>query len=202
MEIQKKDVFVVAQKVVSKAQAQLWAEAHGKNARLVEVVLKQARRVVRMEKGVLITQTQHGFVCANAGVDRSNVPGEAVTLLPEDPDLSAAQMRDTLEQAFGVPLGVIISYTMGRPWRQGIVNIALGVAGLSPFVDYRGQVDTFGARLESTLIAAADELAAAAELVMGKTRKIPVAVVRGFSYREGEGSGREMIRPAERDLFR
>lgn len=216
LEIENKDVFVVAQKVVSKAegrivsldsvrpsfQARSWAETHGKDARRIEVVLAQTRRIVRMEKGILVVETKHGFVCANAGVDSSNVPGGVVTLLPKDPDLSAKRMRDSLERVFGVTLGIIISDTVGRPWREGIVNVALGVAGLSPFLDYHGQRDRFGRRLESTRIAVADELAAAAELVMGKTREIPVAVVRGFDYCEGEGSGREMIRPAEQDLFR
>ena len=216
IEIQGQDVFVVAQKVVSKAEgrtvrldarkvsprARAWAETYEKDPQCVEVVLNEARRIVRMEKGVLVAETEQGYVCANAGVDASNVPAGVVTLLPQDPDRSAAKMREALEQAFGVPLGVIVADTVGRPWREGIVNIALGVAGLSPFLDYRGQRDSFGKPLETSLVAAADELASAAELVMGKTRKIPVALVRGFHYHETEGAGREMIRPPERDLFR
>ena len=216
IEIQGKDVFVVAQKVISKAEgrmvrldarkvssrARAWAETYKKDPRHVEVVLNEARRIVRMEKGVLLAETEQGYVCANAGVDASNVPAGVVTLLPQDPDRSAAKMREALEQAFGVPLGVIVADTVGRPWREGIVNIALGVAGLSPFLDYRGQRDSFGKPLETSLIAVADELASAAELVMGKTRNIPVALVRGFHYHETEGAGREMIRPPERDLFR
>ncbi len=214
--IQERDIFVVAQKVVSKAEgrmvrldqsspsqrARAWAEAYGKDPRRVEVVLSEARRIVRMERGVLLAETEHGFVCANAGVDASNVPPGVVTLLPKDPDCSAAKIRESLQRAFGVPLGVIVSDTMGRPWRKGIVNVALGVAGLSPFLDYRGQRDSYGKQLEASLIASADELASAAELVMGKTLKVPIALVRGFNYHEIEGAGREMIRPSERDLFR
>lgn len=216
LKIQGRDIFVVAQKVASKAEgrtvrldrsspsqrARAWAKTYGKDPRRVEVVLSEARRIVRMERGVLIAETERGFVCANAGVDASNVPPGVVTLLPQDPDRSAGRIRETLQRAFGVPLGVIVSDTMGRPWRRGIVNVALGVAGLRPFRDYRGQRDSFGKQLETSLIATADELAAAAELVMGKTLKIPVALVRGFNYHETEGAGREMIRPPERDLFR
>lgn len=216
VEIKEKDAFVVAQKIVSKAEgrvvdlnavqpssaAQSWAKIHDKDARAVEVVLGQARRVVRMERGVLIVETSHGYICANAGVDASNVQAGFVTLLPEDPDRSAAQIREALERQFKVQVAVIVSDTFGRPWREGLVNVALGVSGMNPFLDYRGRRDSFGRRLEATVIAVADELAGTAELVMGKTDRVPVAIVRGFNFQEAEGTGRQLIRAAERDLFR
>jgi coenzyme F420-0:L-glutamate ligase / coenzyme F420-1:gamma-L-glutamate ligase len=223
------DVLVVAQKIVSKAEGAIvrledvapsplafeWAAAHGKDARVVEVVLRESRRIVRMDRGILITETRHGFVCANAGVDASNVEPGYVTVLPCDPDASAERIRaglcrwSTLSgsssgRRSGSPpgFGVIISDTFGRPWREGVVNVAIGVAGLRPLVDYRGSVDAYGRRLESTIIALADELAAAAEIVMGKSSRTPVAVVRGAGEWLGEGSARALIRDGSRDLFR
>lgn len=209
------DIFVVAQKVVSKAErrvlrletiepspmARRWAEEHGKDPRVVEVVLRESRRVVRMDRAVLITETHHGFVCANSGVDSSNAPPGTVVLLPVDPDRSAQALRERFEAEFGVPLGVIISDSFGRPWREGLTNVALGVAGVEALIDCRGHKDSFGRALQVTVIAVADELAGAAELVMGKNRQVPVAVLQGFSL-EGKGSGREMVRPSELDLFR
>jgi len=209
------DIFVVAQKVVSKAEGRLvrldtivpspmarqWAEEHGKDARVVEVVLRESRRVVRMDRAILITETHHGFVCANSGVDSSNAPPGTLVLLPADPDRSAEELRQRLEAAFGVRLGVVISDSFGRPWRQGLTNVALGVAGIDALVDCRGQKDSFGRTLQVTVIAVADELAGAAELVMGKNRQVPVAVLQGFSF-EGKGSGRELVRASELDLFR
>lgn len=209
-------VFVVAQKIISKAegrivqlegvqpsaQAKDWAAQHHKDARMVEVVLRESRRIVRMDRGILIAETHHGFICANAGVDASNAPKGTVVLLPEDPDRSAWRLRLELEDALGIPLGIIISDTFGRPWRQGLTNIALGVSGLSPFIDYRGQLDFFGRTLQATVLAVADELSGAAELVMGKTLGIPVALVEGFQYRPAEGRGRDLIRPPDEDLFR
>jgi len=209
-------VFVVAQKIISKAegrivqlesvqpsvQAKDWAVQYHKDARMVEVVLREARRIVRMDRGILIAETHHGFICANAGVDASNAPKGAVVLLPEDPDRSAMRLRLELEETLGAPIGVIISDTFGRPWRQGLTNIALGLAGLSPFIDYRGQLDYFGRTLQATVLAVADELSAAAELVMGKTLGIPVALVEGFRYSAAEGRGCDLIRPADEDLFR
>jgi coenzyme F420-0:L-glutamate ligase/coenzyme F420-1:gamma-L-glutamate ligase len=209
------DIFVVAQKVVSKAEGRLvrldtiapspmarqWAEEHGKDPRVVEVVLRESRRVVRMDRAILITETHHGFVCANSGVDSSNAPPGTVVLLPADPDRSAEELRQRLEAAFGVRLGVVISDSFGRPWRQGLTNVALGVAGIDALVDCRGQKDSFGRTLQVTVIAVADELAGAAELVMGKNRQVPVAVLQGFSF-EGKGSGRELVRASELDLFR
>ena len=210
------DVFVVAQKIVSKAEgaivrldevvpstmASRWAEENGKDARVVEVVLRESRRIVRMDRGVLIAETRHGFVCANAGVDASNVPRGFVTRLPDDPDASAERLRAALAARFGCRLGVIVSDTFGRPWREGVVNVALGIAGLRPFVDYRGEVDGHGRPLTSTVIALADELASAAEIVTRKTAGTPVAIVRGAGEWMGEGKGRMLIRAADRDLFR
>ena len=209
-------IFVVAQKIVSKAEGRIvqlegiepsaqasdWAAEYHKDARVVEVVLREARRIVRMDRGILIAETRHGFICANAGVDTSNTPTGTVTLLPEDPDRSARQLQSELEGRLGVPLGVVISDTFGRPWRQGLTNIALGVSGFSPLIDYRGQTDTFGRTLQATVLAVADELSGAAELVMGKTRGIPVALIEGFHPSPGPGSARQLIRPPEEDLFR
>jgi coenzyme F420-0:L-glutamate ligase/coenzyme F420-1:gamma-L-glutamate ligase len=210
------DVFVVAQKIVSKAEgaivpladvrpsplAQRWAEAHGKDPRVVDVVLRESRRVVRMERGIIISETRHGFVCANAGVDASNVPAGSVTILPRDPDASAARLRDALGAAFDRPIAVIISDTFGRPWREGAVNVALGVAGIRPLLDYRGRTDHHGRRLETTVIALADQIAAVAELVTGKACRTPVAIVRGAAEWAGEGSARMLLRDASMDLFR
>ena len=210
------DIFVVAQKIVSKAEgavvkldevtpspaAEEWAAAHRKDPRVVEVIFRESRRMVRMERGIIIAETHHGFVCANAGVDASNVPPGFVTLLPRDPDGSAERLRDALIGAFGCSVATIVSDTFGRPWREGVVNVALGVAGLRPLVDYRGCIDAFGRRLESTVMAVADELASAAELVMLKTRGTPVAIVRGAAAWVGEGTGRMLLRDASRDLFR
>jgi coenzyme F420-0:L-glutamate ligase/coenzyme F420-1:gamma-L-glutamate ligase len=210
------DVFVVAQKIVSKAEgamvpldtvtpsplASQWAAAYGKDARVVEVVLRESRRIVRMDRGIVIAETRHGFVCANAGVDASNVPPGFVTVLPADPDASAERIRAALDAAFGCPVAVIVSDTFGRPWREGVVNVALGVAGLRPLRDYRGSTDTYGRPLTSTVIALADELASAAELVMQKTACTPVAIVRGAAAWLGEGTGRMLVREPSRDLFR
>ena len=210
------DVFVVAQKIVSKAEgrivklesvepsarAQEWASAFDKDARVVEVVLRESKRIVRMERGVLISETEHGFVCANAGVDTSNVAEGTVTLLPKDPDASARQIRSELEAAFGVRIAVIVSDTFGRPWREGLVNVALGVSGIAPLIDYRGQKDSHGNALKVTVIAIADELASAAELAMKKSAGIPAAIIRGFDYESRDASGLELIRVADLDLFR
>lgn len=155
-----------------------------------------------MERGVLIAETEHGFVCANAGVDTSNVAEGTVTLLPKDPDASAQKIRASLDQAFGVRVAVIVSDTFGRPWREGLVNVALGVSGIPPLIDYRGQQDSHGRPMKVTVMAVADELASAAELVMKKSAGIPVAIVRGFDYQQSGASGRELIRSAELDLFR
>lgn len=210
------DVFVFAQKIVSKAEGRLldlariapsefalqWAARYEKDPRVIEVILRESRRIVRMDRGVLIVETSQGYVCANAGVDASNVPAGFVSLLPVDPDASARRLREDLERWWVGPLGVIVSDSFGRPWREGVVDLALGVAGVSPLVDYRGQPDTFGRQLEVTVMAVADELASAAELVMGKTNGVPVALIRGFESSGAPGTGRELVRGAETDLFR
>jgi coenzyme F420-0:L-glutamate ligase / coenzyme F420-1:gamma-L-glutamate ligase len=210
------DVVVVAQKIVSKSEgavvaladvepsprAREWALAYDKDPAVIEVVLRESRRLVRMERGVIIAETQHGFICANAGVDASNVPQGYVTRLPRDPDGSAARLQRTLSARVGCVVGVIVADTFGRPWRDGVVNVALGVAGLRPLLDYRGARDRVGHLLQSTVIAVADEIAGAAELVMGKTTGTPVAIVRGAAEWIGEGTGAMLLRPASMDLFR
>lgn len=210
------DVLVIAQKIISKAEGQLVclndiepsefacaiAATMNKDARLVEVVLRESKRIVRMDRNVMIVETHHGFVCANAGVDQSNVAGGWVSLLPRDPDGSAARIRERLAQAVGVDLAVIISDTFGRPWRQGLVEVAIGVAGLQPLMDYRGMQDPYGYTLQASVVAVADELAAAAGLVFGKTNGIPAAVVHGYRFTPGGGSAKTLIRPADKDLFR
>lgn len=211
-EIRPGDVLVVAQKVISKAEGRLRAlgdvtpsdqaaelarRLHG-DARMIQVVLDESVRIVRAERA-LIVETRHGYVCANAGVDHSNIEApDTVTLLPEDSDRSAADLRARL----GVDVGVIVSDTFGRPWRLGIVNVALGVAGLPAVHDLRGTPDDFGRDLRATVVAEADELAAAAGLVMRKTARVPVVVVRGWSSEAAPGTGRDLVRPEAEDLFR
>ena len=209
------DVLVVTQKIVSKAEgcevelsriepsaaARAWSEPFDKDPRVLELVLREAVRVVRMDRGVLITETRHGLVCANSGVDVSNTrPGYALTL-PPDPDASAARLRAGLEAATGVAAGVVISDTFGRPWREGLVNVAIGLAGIRAFDDYRSGRDVFGRALHASVLAIADELASAAELVMGKTRQIPVALVRGGDF-TGAGRAADLVRDPGKDLFR
>lgn len=214
------DVLVVAQKVVSKAEgrvrdvtrvapspraveiaAQMGDE---RDPRLVQVVLDESVDVVRVTRGLLITETKHGFVCANAAVDHSNVSDseDLVTVLPEDPDVSAARLRTRLRDLTAREVSVIVSDTFGRAWRLGSVNVALGVAGLPALLDYRGQTDDHGRVLQGTEIAAADELAAASELVMGKTGRVPAVVIRGWRWEAPAGTGRDLIMPKYRDLFR
>jgi coenzyme F420-0:L-glutamate ligase/coenzyme F420-1:gamma-L-glutamate ligase len=191
------DVLVVAQKVVSKAEGRV--EQPGDH---VEVILREARAVRRRRGELVIAETEHGFVCASAGVDRSNTPGDGwVVLLPRDPDASAARIRDALAERFGVAPAVIVSDSFGRAWRQGTTDVAIGVAGMQPLLDLRGTRDARGRGLESTVIAVADELAGAAELVCGKSSGTPAALVRGYRVPEGDGSARELVMPPERDLF-
>jgi coenzyme F420-0:L-glutamate ligase / coenzyme F420-1:gamma-L-glutamate ligase len=205
-------IVAVAQKIVSKSEgaivdlrqmqpstlAQSWASEWNKDARLIELILSQSRRIVKMDRGVIIAETLHGFVCANAGVDQSNVPGDDfATILPIDPDASARRLHASL--ACGA---VIITDTFGRPWREGLVDIAIGVAGLDPLDDHRGRSDRDGRKLASTIIAVADQLAAAAGLVMQKSAGCPVALIRGFEFQPAEGSARSLIRKPEQDLFR
>lgn len=215
--IQTSDIVVVTQKIVSKAQGDLivlndvtpstlaerYARQWEKDPRHVEVVLQQSRRIVKMDRGVLITETHHGFICANAGVDQSNIEGEeVVAVLPADPDASARSIRAGLQARLGCDVAVIISDTFGRPWRDGLVNVAIGLAGMQAMKDYTGQLDAQGYELRVTALAIADELAAAAELVMNKLDHVPVAIIRGYDYPRGEGSLAQLIRAPERDLFR
>ena len=217
LEIQDGDVVVVTQKIVSKAEgclvslpdvtpsllAEEFAKLWDKDARQVEVVLQASRRIVKMDRGVIISETRHGFICANAGIDRSNMEGDdVVALLPPDPDASARAIRDLLREQMGVDVAVIISDTFGRPWREGLVNVAIGLAGMQANVDYTGQYDAQGYELKVTALSVADELASAAELVMNKLDNVPVAVIRGYDYPRGEGDLNQLIRDPERDLFR
>jgi coenzyme F420-0:L-glutamate ligase/coenzyme F420-1:gamma-L-glutamate ligase len=191
------DVLVVSQKVVSKAEGRLErTDDH------LGVILREARAVRRRRDDFVIAETEHGFVCASAGVDRSNTPGDDwVVLLPRDPDASAAGLREALAARFGLAPAVIVSDSFGRAWRLGTTDVAIGVAGMRPLLDLRGTRDTRGRPLQATVIAVADELAGAAELVLGKANGVPAAVIRGYAVPTGEGSARELVMPPERDLF-
>jgi coenzyme F420-0:L-glutamate ligase / coenzyme F420-1:gamma-L-glutamate ligase len=195
--LQEGDVLVVSQKVVSKAEGRVeQADDH------LAVILREARAVRRRRGDFVIAETEHGFVCASAGVDRSNTPGEGwVVLLPRDPDASAAAIRTALVDRFGVAPAVIVSDSFGRAWRQGTTDVAIGVAGMRPLLDLRGELDERGRPLQATVIAVADELAGGAELVMGKANGVPAALIRGYAAPSGEGSARELVMPPERDLF-
>jgi len=209
------DVVCVAHKVVSKAEGRIVRladvepspQAHelagpAGDARRLEIVLGEAERIVRSRPPLVIAETRHGFVCASAGVDASNAPEpDSVVLLPEDPDASAAELRDELERRTGRRVGVLVTDTFGRAWRVGIANVAIGAAGIEVLRDLRGQRDRVGYELHATVIALADEIAAAAELAMGKTERVPVAIVRGLAA-AGEGTARELVMPRELDLFR
>ena len=212
------DVLVVTQKVVSKAEGRIvrladveprpeavaWAKAWAKDERQVEVVLRESAEVLRMERGVIISRTRHGFVCANAGVDASNVGNEdVVTLLPLDPDLSAVAVRHAILEELGVDVAVVVSDSFGRPWRLGITDVALGVSGFRPLDDLRGQVDTEGREMRATVVAVADQLASTAELASGKTSRRPVVLIRGARLPLGDGSiARDVLMPPAQDLFR
>jgi coenzyme F420-0:L-glutamate ligase / coenzyme F420-1:gamma-L-glutamate ligase len=221
VELKQGDILVVTQKIVSKAEgsivnlddiqasdfAHTLAAESNKDAPYIEVVLRESRRIVRMDRGVLICETKHGFICANAGVDESNVNGaRSITLLPNDPDLSAQQLRFHLQELFGegssFDSAVIISDTWGRPWRSGQVNMAIGVSGMEAIVDYRGKSDRYGYELHASMLAVADELASAAELVMGKTDHIPVALIRGYTYIPAQGNAKTLLRDPATDMFR
>jgi coenzyme F420-0:L-glutamate ligase / coenzyme F420-1:gamma-L-glutamate ligase len=199
------DVVVVAQKVVSKAEGALARPQPGEDraAARRRIAREQAARIVADTPWVLITETPHGFVCANGGVDASNVPGESLALLPVDPDASARRIREGLRSRAGVDVAVVVSDTFGRPWRMGQTDVAIGVAGLRPIRDERGATDRHGASLEVTEVAVADELAGAADLVRRKADGVPVVVVRGFRWEPDEAAtARQLIRPPEQDLFR
>ena len=195
------DVMVVTHKLVSKAEGRVEEAGGGPDARL-RVIHREAKAVLRRRGELVITETRHGFVCANAGVDRSNTAAGTLVLLPIDPDRSARRIRARLRQTAGADVGVIITDTFGRAWRHGLCDVAIGVAGLPAVVDYRGTLDTFGNTLEVTEVALADELAAAADLVMGKALSIPAAVIRGVSRPPGEGSSADLIRDPAEDMFR
>jgi coenzyme F420-0:L-glutamate ligase/coenzyme F420-1:gamma-L-glutamate ligase len=211
------DILVVTQKIVSKAEGCLvkledvqpsalatqWATLWDKDARVVELVLRHSRRIVRMDRGIIISETFHGLVCANAGIDLSNVGGDRATLLPPDPDASAERLRAALSAANGgARIGIVITDTHGRAWREGQINLAIGVAGVEAVRHFEGQLDPTGYELRVTQLATADELASAAELVMGKVDRVPAALVRGLDRALGEGSARELVRPAANDMFR
>jgi coenzyme F420-0:L-glutamate ligase / coenzyme F420-1:gamma-L-glutamate ligase len=215
------DILVVKHKIVSKAEGALvalneirpstasrvWARRYGLDARVSELAVRESRRIVRRKRGVLITETKHGFVCANSGVDVSNVDGgRCAVLLPVDPDRSAARLRRELKKQLGIEIAVIVSDSFGRPWREGLTEVAIGVAGMRPLVDYRGRRDPHGYSLHATVDAVADELACAAGLVCGKLAGTPACIIRGYSYRRenrrGSSGARELIRPAKNDLFR
>ena len=211
------DIIVIAQKIVSKAEggivdlrsikpsprAEQIAKTSGKDPRHIEAILRETASIVRIKESHLIVETRHGLVCANAGVDRSNVEDQdSVALLPADPDESARKIRERIRELTGADVAVIVSDTFGRAWRIGQVNVAIGVDGLKPIIDYRGSKDMFGYVLNVTQMAVADELASAAELVMKKSDGIPVAIIRGFDYVPAKGSAKDLIRPKEEDLFR
>ena len=216
------DILVVTQKIVSKAEGRLVkvaevepsafahvaAQDSRKDAHYIEVILRESKRIVRMDHGVLLTETHHGFICANAGIDESNVSGGEgeVLLLPVDADRSATEVRARLQELSGegdtFEIAVIISDTWGRTWRNGQVNMAIGVAGMEPLSDYRGQYDPYGYELHASVIAVADEVAAAAELVMGKIDRVPVALIRGYAYTPGPGTVQALLRDPATDMFR
>ncbi|HEX6505883.1 MAG TPA: coenzyme F420-0:L-glutamate ligase [Terriglobales bacterium] len=211
------DVLVVKHKIVSKAEGQLielntvrpsansraWARRYRLDARVAEVALSQSKRMVRRRRGVLITETRHGFICANSGVDVSNVNGgRHALLLPEDPDASAEKLHRELKRKLRVAVPVIISDSFGRPWREGLTEVAIGVAGMKALHDYRGRRDPHGYPLRVSVDAVADELACAAGLVCGKLARTPACIIRGFQYQPGRGRARDLIRPASNDLFR
>jgi coenzyme F420-0:L-glutamate ligase / coenzyme F420-1:gamma-L-glutamate ligase len=213
-ELENGDVLVVAQKAVSKAEGRIVrlaevepsAEARrlagDEDPRRLEVILRESKRIVRTRPPLVIAETRHGFVCASAGVDSSNAPEPGtVVLLPEDPDASAARIRERLRELAGTEVGVVVSDSFGRPWRQGTTDVAIGLAGVRPLLDLKGVRDAAGYELHATVIAVADELAAAAELALGKTAGIPAALVRGYDA-TGEGCAHELVMPEERDLFR
>ncbi|HUK29159.1 MAG TPA: coenzyme F420-0:L-glutamate ligase [Candidatus Acidoferrales bacterium] len=217
IQLQARDVVVIAQKVVSKAEGRVVklnsitpsemaldiAKTSGKDPRHVEAILRETAKIVRRKDAHLIVETKQGFVCANAGVDRSNVEDEnSLTLLPTDADRSAKEIREKIRKLTGVEVGVIISDTFGRAWRIGQVNVAVGVDGMPSVIDYRGQKDMFGYILNVTQMAVADELASAAELAMRKSDGIPVVLIRGFNYVPANGSAKDLVRPEAEDLFR
>ncbi len=217
LRLRRGDVLVITHKIVSKAEGQIVvlndvrprpsaqrrSRKHNLDARVVELGLAQASRVVRQRRNVLITETVHGLVCANSGVDVSNVDGgHSAVLLPRDPDQSARRFYRVLRRRLGFPVPIVITDTFGRPWREGLTEVAIGLAGMKAFRDYRAQRDPYGYPLRVSLEASADELAGMAGLACGKLSRLPACIIRGFAYEAGHGRGRDLIRPAKRDLFR
>jgi coenzyme F420-0:L-glutamate ligase/coenzyme F420-1:gamma-L-glutamate ligase len=217
LQLARGDILVVCQKVISKAEGRVcelseiepsplalaYAERWEKDPRAVELVLRQTSRIVRMDHGVLIVETGPGWVCANAGIDESNSMGDGrAILLPEDADRSAAHIREEVRRTTGIEIAVMVTDTFGRPWRDGLTEVCLGIAGMNPMLDLRGTSDLSGRELHHTVIAIADEIAAGAGLLMPKAGAIPAVLVRGYSYEPCEGSAKVLIRPAELDLFR
>ena len=216
--IEEGDILVVTQKVVSKVEGKVVSiegveasplaititEGHRRDPRHTELILRESKRIVRMDRGVIIAETRHGFYCANAGIDASNIPGsDTVCLLPDDSDASARRIRQAVHERMGLPVAVIVSDTFGRPWCNGAANVAIGVAGIEPLLSYVGQEDAHGNILHTTEIAIADELAAAAELVTGKSLGVPVTIIRGYEYAPAEDASiQRLLRTGDRDLFR
>ena len=215
-EINDGDILVFSQKIVSKNEGRMLslssvnpsllangiASSYGKDPRLIELILSESERIVRMENGIIIVKTKHGFVCANAGIDESNVQDGYATLLPKDPDKSAILLKEKIEQKTGKNISVIISDTFGRPFRLGQTDVAIGIAGLEPILDYNGKPDTFGKIMRVTAIAVADEICSASELVMGKVEKCPIVIVRNYSYNFSNAKIQELLRSEHDDLFR
>jgi len=215
-EINDGDILVFSQKIVSKNEGRMLSlssvnpsllangisSSYGKDPRLIELILSESERIVRMENGIIIVKTKHGFVCANAGIDESNVQDGYATLLPNDPDKSAILLKERIEQKTGKNISVIISDTFGRPFRLGQTDIAIGIAGLEPILDYNGKPDTFGKIMRVTAIAVADEICSASELVMGKVEKCPIAIVRNYNYNFSNAKIQKLLRTEHDDLFR
>ncbi len=215
-EINDGDILVFSQKIVSKSEGRILrlssvnpsllangiASSYGKDPRLVELILSESKRIVRMENGIIIVETKHGFVCANAGIDESNVQDGYAALLPEDPDKSASLLKERIEQKTGKNTAVIISDTFGRPFRLGQTDVAIGIAGIEPILDYIGKPDTFGKIMQVTAIAIADEICSATELVMGKVRKCPIAIVRNYNFNFSNAKIQKLLRSRHDDLFR
>jgi coenzyme F420-0:L-glutamate ligase / coenzyme F420-1:gamma-L-glutamate ligase len=215
--LQAGDILVVKHKIVSKAEGRIidlatvqpcvesiqWAQQYSLDARVIELSLREARSVIRRQNGVLITETHHGFICANSGIDVSNVDGgQHAVLLPENPDRSAANLRRALKKQTGLAIAVIITDSFGRPWREGLTEFAIGVAGMKPLRDDRNRRDPHGYKLKASVEAVADELACAAGLVCGKLNRTPACIVRGYSYEPAAGTVKDLLRPAKTDLFR
>ena len=215
-EVNNGDILIFSQKIVSKNEGRILslssvtpsplasgiASSYGKDPRLVELILSESKRIVRMENGIIIVETKHGFVCANAGIDESNVQDGYATLLPDNPDQSANLLKGRIEQKTGKNIAVIISDTFGRPFRLGQTNIAIGIAGLEPILDYNGKPDTFGKIMQVTAIAVADEICSASELVMGKVEKCPIAIVRNYNFNFSNAKIQKLLRSKHDDLFR